>query len=182
VTKNFLVLALVAGVLGGCGAQPQPQPPAPAASVASADPAFNPTDAAWLGLMIPMDEQFLKILGFAPANSTDPAVRRLAANLTVSHQAELKQLIALRDRARLPTENAHFGHDMPGMMTEEEVAALQKLRGPAFDKVLRREVEDHLAQSALVTRSVKAAGQERGVKQLATTIEKDRTAQAARLG
>lgn len=174
--KNYLVLALVAGVLGGCGSAPQP--PAPAASVASA---FNPTDAAWLGLMIPMDEQFLRILGFAPTNSTDPAVRRFAAELTVGHQAELKQLIALRDRAGLPTTNAHAGHNMPGMMTDEEVAALQKLRGPAFDKVLRTEVKDHLAQSALVTRSVKAAGQEAGVKKLATAIEKDRTAQTARL-
>ncbi|MFB6726204.1 DUF305 domain-containing protein [Kribbella sp. NPDC056345] len=174
---KYLVLALVAGVLGGCGSAPQP--PAPAASVASA---FNPTDAAWLGLMIPMNEQFLRILGFAPTNSTDPAVRRLAAELTVGHQAELKQLLALRDRARLPTTNAHAGHNMPGMMTEEEVVALQKLRGPAFDKVLRAEVKDHLTQSALVTRSVKAAGQEPGVKNLATAIEKHRTAQTARLG
>jgi uncharacterized protein (DUF305 family) len=177
VTK-FLVLALVAGALGGCGAQPQPQPPVPAASVASA---FNGTDAAWLGLMIPMDEQFLHILSFAPANSTNPAVRRLAAELTVDHQAELKQLIALRDRAKLPTANAHAGHNMPGMMTDEEVAALQNLRGPAFDKVLRAEVKDHLTQSALVSRSVKAAGQEPGVKKLATAIEKDHTARAARL-
>ncbi|TDD58724.1 DUF305 domain-containing protein [Kribbella antibiotica] len=181
--KKVLVLALVAGVLAGCGSQPQP--PAPAASVATVaavDAAFNPTDAAWLGLMIPMDEQFLRILGFAQTNSTDPAVRRLAANLTAGHQAELKQLIVLRDRARIPATNAHAGHNMPGMMTDEEVAALQKLRGPAFDKVLRAEVKDHLAQSALVSRSVKAAGQEPGVKKLATVIEKDRTAQAARLG
>ncbi|MFC9693097.1 DUF305 domain-containing protein [Kribbella sp. NPDC056951] len=178
--KKYLVLALVAGVLGGCGSAPQP--PAPAASVAAVDSAFNPTDAAWLGLMIPMDEQFLHILGFVPTNSTDPAVRRLAAELTVAHQAELKRLIALRDRARLPTANAHAGHNMPGMMTDEEVAALQKLRGTAFDKVLRAEVKDHLAQSALVTRSVKAAGQEAGVKQLAVAIEKDRAAQTARLG
>ncbi|MFK4086308.1 DUF305 domain-containing protein [Kribbella sp. NPDC020789] len=176
--RKLLVLALAAGALGGCGTQPQPQPPPPAASVASA---FNPTDAAWLGLMIPMDEQFLKILAFAPINSTDPAVRRLAATLTVSHQAELRQLIALRDRARLPTGNAHEGHDMPGMMTEEEVAALQKLRGPAFDKVLRTEVKDHLTQSALVTRSVQAAGQEAEVKQLATSIQKARTTQTAQL-
>jgi len=177
--RKYLVLALVAGLLGGCGAQPQPQPPAPAASVASA---FNGTDAAWLGLMIPMDEQFLRILSFAPANSTDPAVRRLAAELTAGHQTELNQLIALRDRAKLPTVNAHAGHDMPGMMTDEEVAALQKLRGPAFDKVLRAEVKDHLAQSALVSRSAIAAGQEPGVKKLATAIEKDHTARAAALG
>ncbi|GAB3928797.1 DUF305 domain-containing protein [Kribbella albertanoniae] len=176
---KYLVLALVAGVLGGCGSAPQP--PTPAASVASIASGFNPTDAAWLGLMIPMNEQFLRIVGYAPTNSKDPAVRRLAAELTVGHQAELKQLIALRDRAGLPTTNAHAGHNMPGMMTEEEVLALQKLRGPAFDKVLRAEVKDHLTQSALISRSAKAAGQEPTVKTLATTIEKNRTAQAARL-
>nr|WP_238354810.1 DUF305 domain-containing protein [Kribbella sandramycini] len=166
---------MAAGVLGGCGSAPHP--PAPAASVVVADPAFNPTDAAWLGLMIPMNEQFLTILGLAATHSANPVVRRRAAGLTTQHEAELAQLIALRNRARLPTANAHAGHDMPGMMRTDEVAALEKLRGPAFDAVFQREVKDHLTQSALVTRSVLAAGQEPGLKTFAAAIEKERTSQ-----
>jgi uncharacterized protein (DUF305 family) len=176
VRKLLGTLVLVAGVLGGCGSQAAP-PAAPAAPVS----AFNPTDVAWLQLMIPMDEQLLRVLGLARDRSVDPAVRRLAAELTVSHQAELAQLVALRDRAGAPTANVHQGHDMPGMMTEDEVIALGGLRGAAFDRALRAEVTDHLAQSLVVTRGCVSAGHEPAVKQLATGIEKTRTLQTAQL-
>lgn len=66
---------------------------------------------------------------------------------------------------------------MPGMMTADEIVALGKLNGPAFDRVLATEIQDHLTQSALITRSVKAAGNAPSVKTLATQIEKARTAQ-----
>jgi uncharacterized protein (DUF305 family) len=177
--RSLLTLALVAGVLAGCGAQ-QPQaslPPAPATTQSE----FNPTDAAWLELMIPMDEQFVRILGLASTRSSNVALQQLATSLSTSHQAELTQLVALRDRAGLPTGNPHEGHDMPGMMTEDEIVALSNDDGPAFDRVLRTEIKDHLDQSALVTTSVIAAGQAADVKKLATSIKKTRGRQLIQL-
>lgn len=164
------LLLLIALVVGGCGSQAEPQPPA-----------FNATDVAWIQLMIPMDEQLVGVLGLAAARSDDPAVRRLAADLIAGHRSELAQLVALRSRAGAPTANVHEGHDMPGMMTLAEITALGKLRGPAFDRVLRAEVSDHLNQSLVVTRGVKSAGQEAGVKELASAIEQSRVAQVSRL-
>ncbi|TDW21852.1 DUF305 domain-containing protein [Kribbella kalugense] len=168
-----LTALLLLGVLTACAA-PATQPPPPTATV---NPAYNPTDAAWLELMIPMDQQFLQILDLAPTHSTNPAVRRLAAQLAPGHRTELQQLVALRTQAGLPTSNLHEGHDMPGMMTADEVVAIGNLRGAAFDKVLASEIQDHLSQSALVTRSVKAAGHSPALKTLATRIEKARTQQ-----
>ncbi|MFD3401240.1 DUF305 domain-containing protein [Kribbella sp. NPDC058693] len=168
--------ALTAGLLTACA--PSTRPTSTQSSQAPAIQSdFNPTDAAWLELMIPMDEQFLQILELAPSHSTNPAVRRLAAGLTPAHRTELAALTALRTQAGLPTANPHEGHDMPGMMTADEVVALSNLTGAAFDRTLTAEIEDHLNQSALVTRSVKAAGHAPAVKTLATRIEKDRTAQ-----
>jgi hypothetical protein len=85
--------------------------------------------------------------------------------------------VALRNQAALPTTNPHAGHDMPGMMTEDEVVALGNLQGRSFDQILAREAKDHLTQSALVTKSVKAAGHAPGVHQLAVQIEQTRLRQ-----
>jgi uncharacterized protein (DUF305 family) len=174
------LLALLLAALTACspsaatpGAVPAPAP--------TTNPAFNSTDAAWLELMIPMDEQFLQILALAPTHSADPAVRRLAAALAAGHQTELAKLAAVRDAAGLPTANPHEGHDMPGMMTAEEVLALGNSTGAAFDRTLKAEAKDHLDQSALVTRSVQAAGQAPAVKQLAAEIQRARTQQTAAL-
>ncbi|MEV5967530.1 DUF305 domain-containing protein [Kribbella sp. NPDC051952] len=171
--RSVLALLLLA-LAAGCGTQ-SPPPPPPAAATTQSE--FNPTDAAWLELMIPMDEQFLGILALAPTHSANPAVRRLAAELTTAHRTELKQLVALRNQAGLPAGNPHQGHDMPGMMTQEEIVALSNLRGAPFDQILVREVKDHLAQSTLVTKSVKAAGRAPGVRKLATQIEQTRLEQ-----
>lgn len=173
---HLLAGILTVGLLTACA--PSTRPTSAQSSPAPAIQAdFNPTDAAWLELMIPMDEQFLQILDLAQTRSTDPAVRRLAAGLIPAHRTELHKLAALRTQANLPTTNPHEGHDMPGMMTADEVVALGNLNGPVFDRVLTTEIQDHLTQSALITRSVKAAGHAPSVKTLATQIEKDRTAQ-----
>ncbi|MFC6159897.1 DUF305 domain-containing protein [Kribbella jiaozuonensis] len=171
-----LTACVAAGALTACSPSTEPASsrPAPAPAIQST---FNPTDAAWLELMIPMDEQFLHLLDLVPSHSTNPAVRRLAAGLTPAHRTELAALTALRTQAGLPTANPHEGHDMPGMMTADEVVALSNLTGAAFDRTLTTEIQDHLTQSALITRSVKAAGHAPAVKTLATRIEKDRTAQ-----
>ncbi|MET9271991.1 DUF305 domain-containing protein [Kribbella sp. NPDC003557] len=173
--RRLLVLAgaLLCGLLTACGTT-QPAAPDTRSTV-------NPTDAAWLELMIPMDEQFLQILDLAPTRSHNPAVRRLAAELAPSHRTELQELVALRTLAGLPTTNPHEGHDMPGMLRADEVVALSNLKGAAFDKILGTEIQDHLNQSALITRSVKTAGQSPAVKSLATRIEQTRTTQLASL-
>ncbi|MEU8222452.1 DUF305 domain-containing protein [Kribbella sp. NPDC048915] len=138
---------------------------------------FNTTDAAWLQLMIPMNEQFLQLLDLTPTHSHDPAVRRLAATLAAAHRTEIAALKALRAKASLPATNIHAGHDMPGMLRPDELDALSNLHGPAFDKILTAEIHDHLQQSAKVIHSVKTAGKSPTVKSLAIQIEKTRTIQ-----
>ncbi|MEU4191920.1 DUF305 domain-containing protein [Kribbella sp. NPDC026611] len=178
--KSFLAAGLLVAALTACGSQvaAQQTPPSTPPGIQAA---FNPTDAAWLELMIPMDEQFLQILALAPTHSANPAVRRLAASLTAAHQAELTQLKAIRTEAGLPTTNPHEGHDMPGMMTADDLLALSNLHGAAFDRTFETEAKDHLAQSALVTRSVLAAGQAPAVKHVAAQIQQARTEQTTSL-
>jgi uncharacterized protein (DUF305 family) len=182
--KALTVIALLLGLVGltsGCGESAASSPPPPATTVVETDPAFNPTDLAWIELMVPMDQQLLRVLAMAKQQAASPAVRAFAASIAVGHQAELSQLIALRTRAKAPAANQHEGHDMPGMMTEPEVVALSNTTGAAFDQLFEKNLKEHLEQSIIVARSIRTAGQEPAVKKLAASIENTRAGQLRRL-
>lgn len=177
-------LATAAALLAltGCGSSVGASPPPPPASTATvADQAFNPTDLAWIQLMVPMDEQLLRVLGMAEKQGTSPAVRAFAAQLSTSRKAELSQLSALRTRSGSPTTNMHEGHDMPGMMTEPEIVALGNASGPAFDQLFEKNLKEHLDQSIVVARSIATAGKEPAVKKLAVSIQTSRAVQLKQL-
>ncbi|QNE21748.1 DUF305 domain-containing protein [Kribbella qitaiheensis] len=177
-----VVALLLLGLVSGCaGSSAASSPPPPVNTVVETDPAFNPTDLAWIELMVPMDEQLLRVLALAEKQAVSPAVRTFAASIATGHQAELTQLIALRTRSKAPTANQHEGHDMPGMMTEPEVVALSNTAGSAFDPLFEKNLEEHLEQSIIVARSIRTAGQEPAVKKLAASIEHSRADQLKQL-
>lgn len=152
------VLALL--LLAACSAAPPPPPPA-----------FNPTDTAWLQLMIPMNEQVLPALDLAP-----PELAGFAASVKGSHQRELVRLRQLRAEAGLPDTNLHAGHRMPGLVTEADLVALR-----AAPAGFSRELHEHLEQSALVSRGEQESGANQAVKDLAAAVSRSRAAQLGEL-
>ncbi|WP_053717493.1 hypothetical protein [Saccharothrix sp. NRRL B-16348] len=152
-------------LLAACTPAPAPAPP-PAASP------FNATDTAWIQLMIPMNEQLLPALALAP-----PELAPFAAELEVSHERELAQLKRLRARAGLSDENPHAGHEMPGLVSEADLAGL-RLDPTGLPATLR----EHLAQSALLARGEQDSGADQETRDLAASIVTARAAQSARLG
>ncbi|MGW2149199.1 DUF305 domain-containing protein [Nonomuraea bangladeshensis] len=109
-----MLLALAAALMGGCLARgdsaarhahdvpapTQARDPQIAHPVTSAS--VNPTDVAWLQLMIPMDERVLPLLDLGASRSHTPAMGQLAARLHAAHVAELARL-----RAALHTTALH---------------------------------------------------------------------------
>ncbi|MEZ7125789.1 DUF305 domain-containing protein [Nonomuraea sp. AD125B] len=171
----------------------------------------NPTDVAWLQLMIPMDERVLPLLDLGASRSHAPAVGQLAARLRAAHVAELARLRAALHATALhttgppttgpptgppatalhttdlpatglPATNPHAGHDMPGMITAAELARLRTAEGPAFDTLFTGHLRAHLRQSRSVTRSEQVSGADPGIKALAAAIERTRTTQLSALG
>jgi predicted outer membrane protein len=149
--------------LAACAPAPVP---APAASP------FNSTDTAWIQLMIPMNEQLLPALALAP-----PELAPFAAELKASHEQELGQLRRLRERAGLSDENPHAGHQMPGLVSEADLAGLRL--DPAG---LPAKLREHLEQSALLARGEQDSGADQETRDLAASIGTARAAQTARLG
>ncbi|MEV4547881.1 DUF305 domain-containing protein [Nonomuraea wenchangensis] len=156
----------------------------------------NPTDVAWLQLMIPMDERVLPLLDLGASRGHAPAVAQLAGRLRAAHVAELARLrAALHTTALhttdlpatglpatgLPADNPHAGHDMPGMITAAELARLRTAEGPAFDTLFTGHLRAHLRQSRSVTRSEQVSGADPDIKALAAAIERTRTAQLSAL-
>ncbi|MFI6802946.1 DUF305 domain-containing protein [Streptosporangium canum] len=142
---------------------------------------FNATDVAWLQLMIPMTEQMLRLLELTPEQTANPRVTRLAARFVAGHRAELPRLRALLGRSGALGTNVHEGHDMPGMVTAEDLRVVGRATGAAFDRLLVDNLREHLEQGILVSRGEQDAGAEQAVRELAATIERTRTAQLALL-
>ncbi len=162
----------------------------------------NPTDVAWLQLMIPMDERVLPLLDLGASRGHAPAVGQLAGRLRAAHVAELARLRAALHATGgqpatgllatdlpttglpatgLPADNPHAGHDMPGMITAAELARLRTAEGPAFDTLFNGHLRAHLRQSRSVTRSEQISGADPGIKALAAAIERTRTTQLSAL-
>jgi len=177
----LLALAFVAG----CGrtAPPPAAPPAPATASAAAAQAttFNGTDVAWLQLMIPMNEQALRLLALVPPRTADPATEGLAKLVERQYRAELERLRALRNRAGVPSTDVHEGHDMPGMVTADELRAAEQARDAALDDLLFARLREHAEQGVLLCHGVRTSGTDEATRALATEIERTRADQLARL-
>ncbi|MEO5875468.1 MAG: DUF305 domain-containing protein [Streptosporangiaceae bacterium] len=143
---------------------------------------FSATDAGWLQLMIPMDEQALKLLALVPSRSKNPALVALAAALATAHRAELGRLRDLRTRMALGDTNPHEGHTMPGMLNADGLQTVARNSGPAFDALFRTHLKAHLDQSAQVSRSEETAGGHPSARTLAAALTKSRADQLTALG
>ncbi|MFJ6433564.1 DUF305 domain-containing protein [Streptomyces sp. NPDC091416] len=180
ITAALALLLLLAGCAAPADAE-RPARPGPATSAPPLSVPADPTDAAWVQLMTPMNEQAVALLALAGDRAADPRVRSWAATLRTAQNGELARLRALLSRMGLPDTNVHEGHDMPGMVTEHDLGRARTVRGGAFDRFLLAQIGDHLRQSAQVSRSETKAGTRPDARQLAAALVAARRAGLDRL-
>ncbi|MFE9188092.1 DUF305 domain-containing protein [Micromonospora sp. NPDC007208] len=187
-TASTLLAAVL--LVAGCGAGPRdaastatPPVTAPPATTAPAvtGTTFNPTDIAWLQLTVAMTERLLPVLDLVPARTTDPAWRRTAAQVATTRRAELDRAHRLLAEAAAPTTNPHEGHDMPGMVTAQEMTALRAASGQPFHRLLAGHLRAHLAQSVRVATSEQQSGVQPATVALAAAVVRSGNADLARL-
>ncbi|MFG3557085.1 DUF305 domain-containing protein [Micromonospora sp. NPDC047557] len=172
---------LVAGCAGGSpGAADSAGPPtvAPAASTPStvgSAGSFSPTDIAWLQLTAALTDRLLPVLDLVPTRTTDPAWRRLATEVRASNRADLTRSRQLLSEAGAPTTNPHEGHDMPGMVTADELAALRSATGKTFHRLLAAHLRAYLTQTVRVATAERKGGVHPATTTLATTVIRSNT-------
>ncbi|MER5278226.1 DUF305 domain-containing protein [Streptomyces sp. NPDC002809] len=179
-TAALFLLLLLAGCAAPADA-PRPSASAPPASAPPLSTPADPTDAAWVQLMTPMNEQAVALLSLAGKRAADPRIRSWAAALRSAQNGELTRLRPLLARMGLPDTNVHEGHDMPGMVTEHDLERARTVEGGAFDRFLVARIRDHLRQSAQVSRSETKAGTRPDARRLAAALVSARRAELDRL-
>jgi uncharacterized protein (DUF305 family) len=130
----------------GCGSAPPPtlHPTPPSLGRYP----YSDADVAFISGMIPHHAQAVIMAGWAPSHGARKDVAILCERILVGQRDEIHLMQNwLRDRG-LPVPDEHstrmhmtmpngMEHDMlmPGMLTDEEMAALDRARGPEFDRL-----------------------------------------------
>jgi len=163
-------LLAVAAALAGCSTTPPPAAPAPrpaasttTASAGATTPSMTGTDGRpitqadvhFMTGMIGHHAQAIKMSGWAESHQASPSIRTLAARIIVSQNDEIRFMQNwLRDRGQ-PVPDANPDHMqmsmpgmdhsmlMPGMLTPEQMAELDRARGADFDRLFLTDMMQH---------------------------------------
>ncbi|MFG1836794.1 DUF305 domain-containing protein [Micromonospora sp. NPDC049175] len=160
---------------------------ATAAPVGSASPSgsagpFSATDVAWLQLTVAMNERLLPVLDLVSSRTTDSAWLTFTARLGTAHRADLRTARRLLAESGAPATNPHEGHDMPGMVTDEELAALRSATGAAFQRRASQHVRAHLDQAIRIATAEQRVGTHPATTALASAVVRTGDADLAGLG
>ena len=108
---------------------------------------YTAADIQFMSAMIKHHAQAIVMSRWAPTHDAGPGVQRLASRIINAQQDEIASMQAWLRARRQPVPDATSGpmkmmmngmeHDMlmPGMLTDEEMAALDKARGPEWDRL-----------------------------------------------
>jgi uncharacterized protein (DUF305 family) len=196
-----LVVAVAAGVVtlqaaaiqGGPGAQAAPDPKPRPDLVAFS---YNQADVDFMQGMIPHHAQAVKMCTMAPTHAGKREVKLMCERMLISQRDEIKLMrVWLIDRGEYvpPPDATHHKmkmgtmvHDMlmPGMLSDEEMAQLDKARGDAWDRMfLTAMIKHHQGALKMVEDLFAAPGAAQGddMYAFASDIFADQTAEIERM-
>ncbi|MFI8771687.1 DUF305 domain-containing protein [Gordonia sp. NPDC062954] len=153
--RQIFVGAAVAAValLGACSDVDDAAPPSSVTAVTtttmpmepsteSSDSRHNDADVTFNQEMIPHHMQALMMADLVADRTTTPAVRDLADRIRAAQKPEIDEMTARLTSWGVSGEmgghsDAHGagGHDMSGMMTPQQMAALSQAEGTDFDRM-----------------------------------------------
>jgi uncharacterized protein (DUF305 family) len=134
-------------------------------SMASGD--LSSDDIMFLQMMIPHHQQAIDISDLALTKSADPELLALAKDIRDGQAAEIITMKAWLDKAGADLDPGHsMGHDMGGMLSDSELAALKAATGKNFDLLWLKGMTGHHV----------------GAIDMATMIENAKSAEIKRFG
>lgn len=179
----------LAALLCACASASPPAPTPPRAPYSDADVHF-------MAGMIPHHAQAVKMARLAPTHGASEAVRLFAERVVVGQADEIRLMqMWLEDRGeRVPPADAtHLMMEMngmqhamlmPGMLTDEEMAQLDRARGREFDRLfLTFMIRHHEGAIAMVDQLFASAGaaQDDDVYMFASGVYADQTSEIDRM-
>ncbi len=103
---------------------------------------FSGADVMFAQMMIPHHQQAVDMGTLAETRASDPAVKKLAAQIKAEQAPEITLMKSWLDEANATMD---MGHDMGmgGMLDETEMEALTNATGAAFDKLYLEGMIEH---------------------------------------
>lgn len=106
----------------------------------TADQPFNEADVAFATEMIWHHSQALQMVDIAMDRQLDPEVQALADDIKAAQAPEIETMSGWLEDWDQPVPDGkemtdHTGMDMPGMMSGEDMQALEDVRGEAFQEM-----------------------------------------------
>lgn len=160
-------------------------PSAGASASPSADDAARAADVMFAQMMIPHHEQAVEMadLALAPAAGAGTDVTALATRIKAAQAPEIATmsgwLSAWGAEADDDMGGMHHGASMPGMMSDEDMAALGDARGDAFDRMWLTMMVAHHEGALTMADDVLGTTQDRQVRTLAEAVVAGQTAEIA---
>jgi uncharacterized protein (DUF305 family) len=131
---------------------PTGKSPAAIAAADSGRPPFTKADVDFVSGMIGHHAQAVLMAGWAPSHGASASLQGLCERIVVAQRDEIRFMQRwLRDR-KLPVPDGDTSHMMmtgmdmklmPGMLTPEELQALDKARGPDWDRLFLQDMIKH---------------------------------------
>ena len=152
---------------------------------------YTPADVAFMQGMIYHHTQALLMAGWAPARAASADVQTLCARIISGQKDEIAimaQWLSERHEPVPHPEPEHMMHGMadhmmPGMLTTEQLAQLERARGPEFDELFLRFMIQHHEGAVTMTNELfaRGAGEENAVYKIASGVFADQTTEIERM-
>lgn len=151
-------------------------------SAASSAADHNQADVMFSMMMVPHHAQAVEMADLVPTRSQDPELLKLAEEIRGAQQPEIDTMSGWLEEwgAGTPTAMDHSGH-MDGMMTEEDMTALEAASGPEFERMWLEMMVEHHEGAVTMSESVLADGSHPGTRQLAQQIIDAQRAEITRM-
>jgi uncharacterized protein (DUF305 family) len=191
---GLLVLVVASGQPIAARQAPQDTEPKPRPDLVRYP--YTAADVEFMAGMIPHHAQAVLMAKMAPTQAARPELKLMCERMLISQRDEIEFMRNwLRDRGQaVPAADAThhrmkmngIEHDMlmPGMLSKEEMAALEKARGADWDRrFLEGMIKHHAGAIKMVDDLFAAHGalQDEDVYQFATDIYADQTSEIERM-
>ncbi|MFC7715811.1 DUF305 domain-containing protein [Nonomuraea recticatena] len=146
---------------------------APPATTATARPgaSFNDADVMFAQNMILHHQQAVEMSDLAESRAADAEVKELAAKIKDAQEPEIQTMEGWLETWDEPMPSGGMHHDMPGMMTAEDMKKLEDAKGAAFDRQFLRMMIAHHEGAIEMAKTEQKQGANDEAKKLAETIE-----------
>jgi uncharacterized protein (DUF305 family) len=168
------------------GAPGEPSREVPAGKQAA--PPFTPADVQFMQGMIGHHQQAVDMTGLLKTRTTREDMKMLALRIEVSQTDEIKMMQRWLEQRGQQAPSIHAMHMhgatlMPGMLTEDEMAALAAATGAEFDRLFLEGMIKHHGGALTMVKELFAAGggQQAEIFTFASDVEADQKMEIERM-